>query len=129
MPDRRLVASYRHLLNTYTPSFLLAPISIINPAHERDVTVPRFFQTRPSKARLGPLHGVRLGRLVSLRAKIGRCRATLGEEAGEDWLDEGTEDNLSATIVSHEPRVPNSDMVATALTQFAEEPSTRRGRI
>lgn len=45
------------------------------------------------------LHGVRLGRLVSLRAKIGSCRTALGEKAGEDRLDEGTEDDLSAPIV------------------------------
>ena len=51
------------------------------------------------KANLGASQGVRLGRLVSLRAKVGRSRAALGEEAGEDWLNEGTEDDLGATIV------------------------------
>ena len=47
---------------------------------------------------------MRLGRLVSLGAKIGGGGATLGEEAGEDRLDKGTEDNLSATIISHKSR-------------------------
>lgn len=42
---------------------------------------------------------MRLGRLVSLRAKVGSSRAALGEEAGEDRLEEGTEDDLGATIV------------------------------
>lgn len=49
------------------------------------------------KAILGALHGVRLGRLVSLRAKVGSGRTALGEEAGEDRLDEGTEDDLGTT--------------------------------
>lgn len=52
---------------------------------------------RLSKASLGILHGVRLGRLVSLRAKVGSSRAALGEKAGEDRLDEGAEDDLGAT--------------------------------
>ena len=68
--------------------------------------MPGFFRERLSKADLGALHGVRLGRLVSLGAKIGGSGATLGEEAGEDRLDKGTEDNLSTTIVSHKSRVP-----------------------
>lgn len=48
---------------------------------------------------LGALDGVRLGRLVSLRAKVGSSRAALGEEAGENRLDEGTEDDLGTAIV------------------------------
>ena len=43
------------------------------------------------------LQGVRLGRLVSLGAKIGSSRAALREETGEDRLNEGTEDDLGAT--------------------------------
>ena len=58
------------------------------------------FQESLSKTNLDALHGVRLSRLVSLRAKVGSSRATLGEEAGEDRLDEGTEDDLGATIFS-----------------------------
>ena len=65
-----------------------------------------FFQERLSTADFGSLHGVRLSRLVSLGAKIGGRGATLGEEAGEDGLDKGTEDNLSTTIVSYKSRVP-----------------------
>ena len=91
--------------------------------------MPGFFQERLSKADFGALHGVRLGRLVCLRAKVGRSGATLGEEAGEDWLDKGTEDNLSATIVSHKSQYSNGEIFAIGLTRFAEEPSTRRGRI
>ena len=60
-----------------------------------------FFQERLSKAESGVLHGVRLGRLVGLGAKIGGSGATLGKEAGEDGLDEGTEDDLSTTVVSN----------------------------
>ena len=63
--------------------------------------MPGRFQGRFSKADVGALHGMRLGRLIRLRAKIGSSRAALREEAREDRLDEGTEDDLSATIVSH----------------------------
>ena len=68
---------------------------------KRDSIVPGRFQERFSKADVGALHGMRLGRLIRLRAKIGSSRAALGEEAREDRLDEGTEDDLSATNVSH----------------------------
>jgi len=34
---------------------------------------------------------------VGLTTKVGGSRAGLGEEAGEDWLDEGAEDDLSST--------------------------------
>jgi len=40
---------------------------------------------------------VGLGCLVSRGAEVGGGRAALGEEAGENWLDEGAEDNLSTT--------------------------------
>ena len=41
-----------------------------------------------------------LGRLVGLRTKVRSGRSGLGEEARENWLDEGTEDDLSATVTS-----------------------------
>lgn len=48
---------------------------------------------------------MRLCRLVSLGAKVGSGRATLGEETGEDRLEEGTEDDLGATVfVSYKSR-------------------------
>ena len=34
--------------------------------------------------------------LVGRGAQVGSGRAALGEEAGEDWLDEGAADDLSA---------------------------------
>jgi len=37
-----------------------------------------------------------LCRGVSLRSEISRCRAGAGEEPSEDWLDDGSEDNLGA---------------------------------
>lgn len=43
-------------------------------------------------------HGVRLGRLVGLRAEISGSGAALGEEAGEHWLDERAEDDLSTAV-------------------------------
>ncbi len=67
---------------------------------KRDNIVPGVFQERLSRTDVGVLHGVRLSRLISLRAKVGSSRAALREEAGEDWLDEGAEDNLSAPIFS-----------------------------
>lgn len=67
---------------------------------KRDSTVPGRFQERFSKADVGALHSMRLGRLIRLRAKIGSSRAALGEEAREDRLDKRTEDDLSATNVS-----------------------------
>ena len=45
------------------------------------------------------LHGVRLGSLIGLGAKIGRGRATLREVAREYWLDERAEDHLCAAEV------------------------------
>ena len=90
--------------------------------------MPGFVQERLSKDDFGALQGVRLGCLVSLGAKIGGSRATLGEEAGEDRLDKGTEDNLSTTIVSRKSLVSILRLLL-GLTRFAEEPSTRRGRI
>ena len=50
--------------------------------------MPGISQERLSNAGIGASHGVRLGRLVSLRAKVGSGGATLREEAGEDRLDE-----------------------------------------
>ena len=50
--------------------------------------VLNIFHEKLSNADVSALHGVGLGRLISLRAEIGSSRATLGEEAGEDWLDE-----------------------------------------
>ena len=41
-----------------------------------------------------------LGRLVGLRTKVRSGGPGLGEEARENWLDEGTEDDLSATVTS-----------------------------
>ena len=66
---------------------------------KRGSIVPNIFQERPSNADVRALHGVRLGRLVSLRAEVGSSRTALGEEAGEDWLDKGTKDDLSATVI------------------------------
>ena len=83
---------------------------------------------RLSKASLGILHGVRLGRLVSLRAKVGSSRAALGEKAGEDRLDEGAEDDLGATIVFLSVTCSNGEIVVANLTRFEGEPSTRRER-
>jgi len=37
-----------------------------------------------------------LCRGVSLRSEISRCRAGAGEEPSEDWLDDGSEDDLGA---------------------------------
>ena len=71
---------------------------------------------------------MRLGRLVSLRAKVGSSRAALGEEAGEDRLDKGTEDDLGATIVFSLVTCSNGEIVTARLTRFEGEPSTRRGR-
>ena len=42
------------------------------------------------------LHGVRLGSLIGLGAKIGRGRTTLGEVTREGGLDERAEDHLRA---------------------------------
>jgi hypothetical protein len=40
-----------------------------------------------------------LGSRVDFRAKIGRGGSTLREEAGEDWLDEGSEYDLGAACL------------------------------
>lgn len=40
-----------------------------------------------------------LGSGIGFRSKISRGGSTLGEEAGEDWLDEGTKHDLSATCL------------------------------
>lgn len=37
------------------------------------------------------------GSRIGLCAKVGSSRARLGEEAGEDWLDEGAEDDLCSS--------------------------------
>ena len=66
---------------------------------KRGSIVLNMFQERLPNDDVSALHGVGLGRLISLRAEIGSSRAALGEEAGEDWLDEGTKDDLSATVV------------------------------
>ena len=66
---------------------------------KRGSIVPNIFQERLSNADVRALQGVWLGRLISLRAEVGSSRTALGEEAGEDWLDKGTEDDLSATMV------------------------------
>jgi len=39
---------------------------------------------------------MRLRSLIGLGSEIGRSRTALGEVAGEDWLDEGAEDDLGA---------------------------------
>lgn len=39
---------------------------------------------------------MRLRSLIGLGSEIGRSRTALGEVAGEDWVDEGTEDDLGA---------------------------------
>jgi hypothetical protein len=41
-----------------------------------------------------------LGRLVGLRTEVRGGRPGLGEEAREHRLDEGTENNLSATVIT-----------------------------
>ena len=45
------------------------------------------------------LHSVRFACLVRLGSEIGGSRSTLGEEAGENWLNEGSEDDLSTAVV------------------------------
>jgi hypothetical protein len=36
--------------------------------------------------------------MIGLSAKIGSCRAGMGEVAGEDWLHEGAENYLGTTV-------------------------------
>ena len=45
----------------------------------------------------------RLHSLIGLRAEVGRSRTAL-EEAGEDGLDQGAEDDLCATVTTSQPR-------------------------
>ena len=44
------------------------------------------------------LYGVRLAGLVGLGAKVRRCRASVGEIAGESRLEEGAEDDLGTAV-------------------------------
>lgn len=44
----------------------------------------------------GALRSMGLASGIGLSAKVGGSGARLGEVAGEDWLDEGAEDDLSA---------------------------------
>lgn len=101
-----------------------------HPAHEKGQHSASFgiLQERLSKGMLGALHGVGFSCLVSLRAKVGSSRAALGKEAGENRLNEGTEDDLGATIVVSLITCLSGEMVSARLTRFAGGPSTRRGR-
>ena len=51
---------------------------------------------------------VRFGRLVSLGTEVGRSGTTLGEVAGEHWLDERPEDNLGTTLTQLEIQLSSS---------------------
>ena len=70
-----------------------------------------------------------LSSLLSRRAKVGRGRAALVEEATEERGDEGVEDDPSAAVtnisilVAHNPLI-----VEIVLTRTGEWPSREQGR-
>lgn len=73
---------------------------------------------------------MRFGCLISLRSEIGGSRPALREEAREHWLDEGAEDDLSATIPCIQLYAGTVIGIGRErLTQSEGEPSTRQGRI
>ena len=90
--------------------------------------VVRLSETCQSSISLG---GVRLAGGVDLSTEVGCGRARLGEVAGEDGLEEGAEENLSAAegggacvrFISSFVGAMQHDR----LTQSGEEPSKGRG--
>jgi hypothetical protein len=69
---------------------------------------------------------VGLASRVSRCAEVGGGGPSLGEVAGEDWLDEGAEDNLGAA--SFRQYLAETNVEGFELTQSGEEPSKGRGR-
>lgn len=72
---------------------------------------------------------VRLSCLISLRAEVGSCGATLREVAREDGLDEGAKDYLCAATWSKFSKSRFSKNISVWRTLSEEGPSTRRERI
>ena len=115
--------SARHIWDMAASQGSTDALRLVKEAAQYSACLMRGFQRQ-----MCPSHGVRLGRLVSLRAKVGSSRAALGKEAREDWLDEGTEDDLSATIFFLVSHSNEGQSVARRLTQSVGGPSTRLGR-
>lgn len=70
----------------------LQPHSLHRPLHLRVLAAVRIIVVVAAS-----LQGVGLASRVGLGAEVGSGRATLGEVAGEDGLDEGPEDDLGST--------------------------------
>lgn len=73
-------------------------------------------------------HSMRLASLISLGAEVRSSLPRLGEEAREDWLDEGTKDDLGTAVTTQLVACASEGQRRCYLTQSEEEPSTRRGR-
>jgi len=63
---------------------------------------------------------VGLGRLVSLGAKIGGGRSALAEEAGEDWVENRSEDDLSTAVSSHQSRALFRQRMSASLPELGK---------
>lgn len=91
-------------------TFLSAVVAFIHPpldhqgrgSPERLSSLCAYCLNRPSANRApfqcATVSLLALGGLLSPRSEVGRGRATTREEAAKEWLDEGVEDDLSATI-------------------------------